>query len=151
MMRSEVVEALLHGCAAWTPLRGYYTKVSTTHYRMLLRIIGAWFKSPNNRVLSFKDALQRTGCESIETTVRTRRLLWSGALLRKVDHWLPKRVMSGELENAGKRGPGGEEKEWTDCMAEGRRLFGITGDWSTAALDPGVWYTAQYVKGAVGL
>ena len=26
------------------------------------------------------------------------------------DHRLPKRVMSGELENAGKRGPGGEEK-----------------------------------------
>ena len=26
-------------------------------------------------------------------------------------------------------------------MAENRRLFGITGDWSTAALDPGVWYS----------
>ena len=24
-------------------------------------------------------------------------------------------------------------------MAEGRRLFGITGAWSTAALDPGAW------------
>ena len=27
----------------------------------------------------------------------------------------------------------------TDCVAEDRRLFGITGDCSTAALDPGVW------------
>ena len=54
------------------------------------------------------------------------------------DHRLPKIVMSGELENAGKRGSGGKEKEWTDCVAEDRRLFGITGDWSTAALDPGV-------------
>ena len=26
------------------------------------------------------------------------------------DHRLPKRVMSGELENAGKRGPGGRRK-----------------------------------------
>ena len=26
-------------------------------------------------------------------------------------------------------------------MAEGRRLFGITGNWSTAALDCGVWYS----------
>ena len=34
-----------------------------------------------------------------------------------------------------------KEKEWTDCAAEDRRLFGITGDWSTAALDPGVWYS----------
>ena len=50
------------------------------------------------------------------------------------DHMFPKRVMSGELENAGKRGPGGkEEKEWTDCVVDDLRLFGITGDWSTAA------------------
>ena len=54
------------------------------------------------------------------------------------DHRLPKRIMSGELENAGKRGPGGGEKEWTDCVADDLRLFGITGGWSTAALDPGV-------------
>ena len=58
-----------------------------------------------------------------------------------VDHRLPKRVMSGELENAGTRGPGGKEKEeWTDCVADDLRLFGVTGDWSTAALDPRAWY-----------
>ena len=56
------------------------------------------------------------------------------------DHRLPKKVMSGELENAGKRGPRGKEKERTDCGAEYLRRFGITGDWNTAALDPGVWY-----------
>ena len=55
------------------------------------------------------------------------------------DHRLPKRVMSGELENAGKRGPGGKKKEWTDCVAVDLRLFGVMGDWSTAALDPGAW------------
>ena len=56
------------------------------------------------------------------------------------DHRLPERVMSGELENAGKRGPGGKEKEWTDCVADDLRLFGVTGYWRTAALDPGAWY-----------
>ena len=49
-------------------------------------------------------------------------------------------LLSGELENAGKRGPGGKEKEWTDCVADDLRLFGVTGDWKTAALDPGAWY-----------
>ena len=53
------------------------------------------------------------------------------------NHRLPKRAMSGELDNAVKRGPGGKEEEWTNCVAEDRRLFGITGDWSTAAPDPG--------------
>ena len=59
------------------------------------------------------------------------------------DHRLPKRVMPGELENAGKRGPGRKKKEWTDCVAEVLRLFGMTGGWSTAALDPVVWYSTE--------
>ena len=33
-------------------------------------------------------------------------------------------------------------------MAEDRRLFGITGDWSTAALDPGVWYGTVHEGGS---
>ena len=73
MVRSEVVEALLYGCATWTPLKGHYAKLRTTHHRMLLRVLGVWCKSPNKRILSYKDALQQTECESIETTVRTRR------------------------------------------------------------------------------
>ena len=64
------------------------------------------------------------------------------------DHRLPKRVMSGgELENAGKRGLGGEEKEWTDCVAGDHQVFGITGDWSTATLDPGVWQSTVCGEG----
>ncbi|CAM9829248.1 unnamed protein product, partial [Ascophyllum nodosum] len=92
MVRSEVVEALLYGCVTWTTLKCHYAKLRTTHDRMLLRILGAWCKSPNKRILSYKDALHPTQCESIETTVRTRRLLWAGALLRMGDHRLPKRV-----------------------------------------------------------
>ena len=32
-------------------------------------------------------------------------------------------------------------------MADDLRLFGITGDWSTAALDPGVWYSTVHEGG----
>ena len=62
------------------------------------------------------------------------------------DQRLPKRVVSGELENTGKRWPGGTEKEWMDCVAEDRRLFGITGDWSTAALDHAVEYSIESMR-----
>ena len=147
MVRSDVVETLLYGCVTRTSLKCHYAKLGITHHRMLLRILGAWWKSPNTRILSYKDALQRTQCESIEATVRTRRLLWAGALLRMGDHRLPKRVMSGEVENAGKRGPGGKEKEWTDCVADDLRLFGVTGDWRTAALDPGARYNKVHEGG----
>ena len=133
--------------AGWMSLKRYTRKLYDRHmdppdgplhqasyntpYMILLRNLGAWRKSTIKRILSNKDALQRTECGSIETTARTRRSLWSGALLRMGDHRLPKSVMSGELENAGKRGPRGNEKEWTDCVAEDLRLFGITGDWTT--------------------
>ena len=92
------------------PRKGHYKKLRTTHHIMLLQILGAWCKSPNKRIMTNKDALERTECESIKTTVRMRRLIWSGALLRVGDHRLPMRVTSGELENTGKSGPGGKKK-----------------------------------------
>ena len=110
MVKSEVVAALLYGCATWSPLKGHYNKLRIAHYRMLLRILGASCMSPSNRILSYKDAPQRTECDSIKATVRTRRLLWLGVLLRLGDHRLPKRVISGELENAGQRGPEWKKK-----------------------------------------
>ena len=66
--------------------------------------------------------------ESIEATVRTSWLFWSGVLLRMDGHRLLKRVMSGVLENAGEREPEGKEKDRMGCLAEDRRVFGITGD-----------------------
>ena len=57
------------------------------------------------------------------------------------DHRLPKRVMSGELENAGKRGSGGKKRERTDCVEDDRRVL-ASGDWKTPLdpLEPGVRY-----------
>ena len=81
MVKSEVDEPLLFGCAGWTPLKGDYQKLRAAHHRMLLRILGAWCRSRDHRILSCRIALQRTSCESFETTVRTR-LLWAGVLIR---------------------------------------------------------------------
>ena len=121
IVKYEVVEALLYECATCAPLKVHYNKLSTAHHSMLLRILGTWCKSPNNRILSYMDALQRTGCESIEATVRTRRLLWAEALLRMGDRRLPERIISGELKNAGQREPGEEEKEY---RLRGNRIVG---------------------------
>ena len=90
----------------------------------------------------YKDAFQRTECESTETTVRTKGLLWSGTLLRMVTTGYPRGSCQESCWRTwGNVGRGGKEKQWIDCLAEDLRLFGITGDWSTAALDPGAWYS----------
>ena len=67
MVRSEVVEALLYGCATWT------------HHRMLLQILGAWCKSPNKRILSYKDALQQTGREHRNNRAHEEVVVGGGA------------------------------------------------------------------------
>ena len=57
-------------------------KLRTVHHRVLLRIIGAQHKRPDHRVTSYSLTFEITGCESIETTLQTRRLLWAGTLIR---------------------------------------------------------------------
>ena len=133
MVRSEVVEALLYRCAAWTPLKGHYTKIRTTHHRMLRRILGASCKSPNKRVLSYKDALQRTECESIEITVRKRRLLWAGALLR-YSAWVTTGYSRGSCRESSRTrenvGRGGKRK---DGRTAWQTIFGFLASRGTGA------------------
>ena len=74
MVEAEAIEALLYGCSAWTLRQEHYAKLRTVHHRVLLRIIGAQHNSPDHRMTSYNRALEITGCESIETTLRTRRL-----------------------------------------------------------------------------
>ena len=134
MVKAEAIEAFLYGCSTWTLRQEYYAKLRTVYHRVLLRIIGAQCKRPDHRMTSYNRALEITGCESIETTLRTRRLLWAGTLLRMSGGRLPKRIMFGNLEGAVRRGRGGKEKEWTDCVQSDIRAFGITGDGETMAI-----------------
>ena len=75
--------------------------------------------------------------------LHTRRLfLWAGALFRISAGRLPKRIMFGNLEGAVRRGRGGKEKEWTNCVHSDIWAFGITGDWKTMAFKAEVWVEA---------
>ena len=139
MVKAEAIEALLYGCSTWTLRQEHYAKLCTVHHRVLLCIIGAKRKRPDHRMTSYNRALEITGRESIETTLRTRRLLWAGTLLRMSGGRLPKRIVFGNLEGAVRRGRGGKEKEWTDCVQSDIRAFGIAGDWKATALNADVW------------
>ena len=81
----------------------------------------------------------KTGSESIEATLRRRRILFAGFVARMEDTRLPKCVMFGEM--AGGAGcVGGQEKEWMGCFLEDLRAFGINADqWTTAAQDGREW------------
>ena len=111
MVKAEAMEALLYGCGTWTLRQDHYAKLRTVHHRVLLRIIGAQRKRPDHRMTSYNRALEITRYESIETTLRTRRLLWAGTLLQMSGGQLPNQIVSGNLEGAERRGQGGKEKE----------------------------------------
>ena len=53
--------------------------------------------------------------------------------------WLPKRIVFGNLEGAVRRGRGGKEKEWTDCVQSDIRSFGTAGDWKATVLKAVLW------------
>ena len=56
------------------------------------------------------------------------------------DGRLPKRIVPGNLEDAVRRGRGGKEKEWADCVQSDIRASGIiVGDRKTTALNVEVW------------
>ena len=50
--------------------------------------------------------------------------------------------MFGNLESAVRRGRGGTEKEWTDCVQSAILAYGIIGDWVALALKAEVWVEA---------
>ena len=106
-VKAEAIEALLYGCSTWT-LRQEHLRQTPhrVHHRVLLRIIGAQRKRPDHRITSYNRALEITRCESTETTLRTKILLWAGALIRISGGRLPKRIVFGNLEGAVRRGQG---------------------------------------------
>ena len=134
MVKAEAVEALLYGCSTWTLRQEHYAKLRTVHHRVLLRIIGAQRKKrPDHRMTSYSRALEITRCESIETTLRTRRLLRAGTPPPN-ERRAAAEANRGNLEGAVRRGRGGKEKEWTDCVQSDIRAFGIARDWKATAL-----------------
>ena len=62
-----------------------------------------------------------------------------GALIRMSGGRLPKRIVFGNLEGAVRRGRGGKEKEWTDCVQRDIRAIGIAGGWKATALEAEAW------------
>ena len=88
---------------------------------------------------SYNRALEITRRESIETALRKIRPLWAGTPIRISGGRLPKRIVFGNLEGAVRRGQGGKEKEWTNCVQSDILAFGLAGDWKATALNAEVW------------
>ena len=126
MLKAEVLETLLYGCMTWTLGQEHYAKLRTVHHQLLLRTIGFSRRQRSDRVLSYSKALKQTHCESVETVVRKRTLLFAGAAAKKHKGRLPRRVMFGALSRGENPGAGWPEKTWRQCLSDDLQAFQAT-------------------------
>ena len=111
MPRAEVLEIMLYGCVTWSPRACHYDTLRQAHHRFLTRCIGWLMHNSADHPIFYLDTLIKTGSESVEATLRRRRILFAGFVARMEDTRLPKCVMFGELVG-GAGCVGGQEKEW---------------------------------------
>ena len=105
--------------------------------------------------MSYAKALKKAQCESVETIIRKRRLLFAGAVQRTTNERLTHRLMFGTMAGGENPAPGRPENNWAQCLADGIRvsqanegstdssplLFGVeTVIWPRAAKKSGKWY-----------
>ena len=105
--------------------------------------------------MSYAKALKKAQRESVETTIRTRRLLFAGAVQRAHNERLTRRVTFGTMAGGENPGPGRPEKNWAQCLVDDLRVFRATEGstesvplvfgvetvlWPTAAKKGGKWY-----------
>ena len=154
------MEAMLYRCATWTMRSQDFSNLRTAHHKLLLRIIGFRRKDRTGyKPLSYREVLDRTGSEHIETTIWKRQHGFAGALARQCDSRFSKRVMFGRLAVQGPTRGSRPATSWVDCLQKnleafravprkGKRrkwiAFGVLvkdgQDWMTAAKNVGMWY-----------
>ena len=113
------MEALLYGCVTWAPRRDLYRLLRRTNHRLPLRVIGYRRERGTYRELSYAQALKKTGCQSVEATIRQRRLLFAGTMAKQPAGRLPKRLMDRKLVGGGRSRQGAPGAE-LDGLSQGR-------------------------------
>ena len=117
--KTEVMETLLCGCVTWTLGKEHFAELRTAHHRFYLRIIGFQRGQGTGHLMSYAKALKKAQCESIETTIRKRRLLFAGGVQRSNSERLIRQVMFATMA-------GEENSNWAQYLADDLRVFRAT-------------------------
>ena len=100
-----------------------YDTLHRVHHSLLTRCI-RWRKSNSaDHPILYLDTLLKTGSESIEATIRKRRILFAGFVARMKDTILPKCAIFGELTGGGR-----------GLRRGGRKRSGCAVFWATSEL-----------------
>jgi hypothetical protein len=123
MLKTEIIETLMYGCATWATSTDDIAALNSTHYKLLKQTLGLWRKKGTVRQRSYSSILKEYGCVSMEATLKWRRLKWAGSVMRMGDNRLPKIMMFGELVG-GVRSVGGQIRQWRTELLQDMTDFG---------------------------
>ena len=155
LLKAEAMKALLYGRMTWAPRNAHYRQLRTTRLKLLLRVIGYRRVHGTHRKMSYAKGLKKTRSQSVEATIRQRRLLFAGALARPGDKRLPKRLLFAErLEGEEGPGPGQPAQHWQKSLRDDFKAFGALHgskptDRRTFGVDRLVWTEAARKEGGV--
>ena len=76
MLKAEVTETL--ACVTWTLGQEHFAELRTAHHNLLRPTIGFHRRQRTDHLMSYTKALKKAQCESVETTIRKRCLLFAG-------------------------------------------------------------------------
>ena len=152
MLKADVMETLLYGCATWTLGKEHFAECTI----FVLQIIVFQRRHRTERLMSYAKALKKTQCEDVETTICKRHLLlFTGAAQRTNNERLTRRVMFGTMAGGENPGPGRQKNNWAQYLVDGLRVFRATEGstessplvfgvdtmlWPTAAKNGEKWY-----------
>ena len=116
----------------------------SAHNRHLQRLTGAFRKKRSAELhpVSYLEMVQRLDCDPIEATIRARRLIFAGKLLRLGDERLPKIMLCGEIidEEAKKHS---RISSYRSCLTDDMKKFDIDRkSWFKLAQDKKEWRKA---------
>ena len=119
LLKTEVMETALG--------LEHFAKIRTAHHsNVLLRIIGFQRRQRTDHRMSYAKAIKKAQCDGVGTTIRQRRLLFEGGLLRTSNERLTNRVVFGTMAGGVKSGRGRAQNNWARCLVGNIRVFEAT-------------------------
>ena len=125
LLKAEVTDTLLYGCVPWTLNAAHYDGLRKAHLEDFRRVVGFQRRADHTN-LSYAKVLKNTKCESIETTIRKRRLFFAGAMLRQNKGRLPSRMMFAQIAGGKNPGPRGTFNNWLRTLRDDLTVFRST-------------------------
>uniref|UniRef100_H3ASA6 Reverse transcriptase domain-containing protein n=1 Tax=Latimeria chalumnae TaxID=7897 RepID=H3ASA6_LATCH len=124
-----VLSTLLYGCESWVTYSKQERRLNSFYLRCLRKILGVtWDQRITNN-----EVLERTGLQSMQTTLDIRRLCWLGHVEHMPQDRLLKAVLYGQLKNRPRR-RGRPKLRYSD------KKFSIpTDSWENPAHNHSVW------------